>query len=467
MELRLVSASLLLLGSAFAQAPGATPVKPSPAPAAPAAAAPAQDPDKKVQSPEEILKELNGEKERLAREIAYVQERARGLKTMLADKLGQKPREWKSIDAGTNAPAFTPMVPTTPKYARVATPEEMGGRGNDTLLVVNGAAITQRMLDELTTYLAGSAASGDESMRTQRALFELIKIEGIGAAFEQNEAAERVSELVTQLEGGKTIAELAPAVGVVRGSSPEGKLEVTRNSMFGPRLEQVAFATEPGKRARPFRHTEGVVILKVESFAKGATPEQDKVVASALLVPYTPDPQVLTKAMTAVNTAQVDILVRDEMVLAKLPQMFRKPAPMAAPAPGDAARLQQELEQLGRDIATLQQQGGDEAQAKLKVLNQRHAELKEQLRAAMTGAADGDGTTTSPDNAVLRQQLEAIAARMATLQGKTDDASKQQLEGLKQAYEALKVQLQGGGNPQVEKPIDIKPAPTQPPVKKN
>ena len=60
----------------------------------------------------------------------------------------------------------------------------------------------------------------------------------------------------------------------------------------------------------------------------------------------------------------------------------------------------------------------------------------------------------------------SIAARMKELQDKTDEGSKQQLDGLKKAYEAIKAQLMNG-NAQVEKPIEIKAAPVQPPVKKN
>lgn len=469
MELRLVTVSLLLLGTtALAQTPPApTPIQPAVPgqPLAPnATQAPAQDPDKKQQSPEQILKDLAAEKERLAREIAYVQEHAKNQKAMLAQKLAPKPQHWKAIDAGVSAPAFQPMTPMTPRFARLATTEEMANRSNDTLLLVNGRAVTQGMFDELQQFLAGNPAAGDESRRQQVAMFELIKIEGIAAAFEENETAERVGDLQNQLAAGKSIQELAKSVGVVRGASPEGKLEITRNSMFGPRLEQVAFATAAGQRARPFRHTEGVVILQVDKIEKGASPEQDKVHAAAILVPYSPDAAAVTKAQTAVNTGQIDLLVRDERTMAMLPAMFKKPAtpPMPVLTPDQGQRLQQELDQIGRDMAELQKQDNPEAQQKLKLLNQRQAELMAQLRAADGVSTDGDTTKATVDVGMVKKQLESIAAQLAALQGKTDAASLQQIEGLKKAYETLKAQLGAAAAPAA--PTEIK-VDAKPPVK--
>lgn len=463
MELRLVTVSLLLLGTtAIAQTPPApTPIQPAVPgqPLAPNATQnPSQDPDKKQQSPEQILKDLAAEKERLAREISYVQDHAKNQKAMLAQKLAPKAQNWKAIDAGVSAPAFQPAQPMTPRFARLATAEEMASRSNDTLLLVNGRAVTQGMFDELSHYLAGNPAAGDETRRQQLAMFELIKIEGIAAAFEDNETAERVSDLLNQLAGGKSINELAKAVSVVRGSNPEGKLDVTRNSMFGPRLEQVAFATAEGQRARPFRHTEGVVILQVDKIEKGASPEQDKVHASAILVPYSPDAAAVTKAQTAVNTGQIDVLVRDERTMAMLPSMFKQPTtpPMPMLAPGQGQRLQEELQQLGRDMAELQKQDTPEAQQKLKMLNQRQAELMAQLRAADGVAADGDAAGVKPalDVAMVKKQLESISAQITALQGKTDAASLQQIDGLKKAYEALKAQLGAAETPHA--PTEIK-----------
>lgn len=389
MDLRLVTAAVLLLGtSAFAQLPipGASP-KPAPA---------AQDPDKPQPSPEQVLQELKAERDRLAREIAYVKDRARNAKSLLSDKLANKAPTWKAIDAGTNAPALQPMaMPAAPRLARVATKEELGNHANDTLLIVNGRAIPQRAFDEIMQYLAQSPASGDESLRAQRALFDLIRIEAIASSFEDNEAAERVGGILGQLDGGKTMAEMAKAIGTVPGSSPEGTIEVTRNSVFGPRFEQIAFAAEPGQRVRPFRNANGLVILKVDRFVKGETPDQDKVVGTAIQVPYSPDPQALQKSHLAVNTGQVDILARDQQAFDMLPEMFRRPTGGVAPAPlptqhVDTTAIMKQLEQLGADMAALQNKTDDESKAKLQVLQQQYGELKRQLRSAEAGGQSPD-----------------------------------------------------------------------------
>lgn len=404
MDLRLLPASLLLLGNAA--------IAQIPLPPAGQTPPPAQDPDKPAPTPAEVAKQLQAERDRLAREIAYVQDRAKNAKALLADKLASKPQTFKTIDAGVNAASVPPMAPTQPRAARVATAEELGNHANDTLLIVNGRAIPQKAFDDVVQYLAASPSSGDEPMRAQRALFDLIRIEAVASAFEDNEAAERVGELLGQLDAGKTPAELAKAVGTVPGASPEGKIEVTRNSVFGPRFEQVAFTTEAGKRARPFRNANGLVILHIDSIEKGATPDLDKAIGTAIQVPYSPDQAALQKAHLAVNTGQVDVLARDQKTIDMLPEMFRR---AMTPAPG------QDLIQQGT------------------------VELK------------------PVDNTAAMKQLEQLSAEMAALQGKTDEQSKKRLQALQQQYIDLKVKIRGGSD---EAPVEIKQAPTEP-VKKN
>lgn len=459
MDLRLFTASVLLLGtSAFAQNPLVPGVGQAPAPVA-------QDPDKQAPTPAELQKQLQAERDRLAREIAYVKDRAKNAKALLSDKLGNKAPSFRSIDAGVSAPAVQPMMPTQPRQARVATGEEMGNHGNDTLLVVNNRAVPQGAFDEIMAHLAKSPSGGDEAMRAQRALFDLIRIEAIASSFEDNEAAERVGDLLGQLDAGKPIADLAKAVGVVPGSSPEGKLEVTRNSVFGPRFEQVAFATEAGKRARPFRNANGIVILHVDSFVKGENPDLDKVVGTAIQVPYTPDQPTLQKAHSAVNMGQVDVLARDQKTLDMLPEMFRRSQAPMTPAVVDTAAIAKQIEQLAKDIGALQDKPDDESKRKLQLLQQQLAQLQAAMRSADAGDAAAAGTlpVKTVDQTATMKQLEAVSARMAALQGKTDEASKQQLQALQQQYMQLKMQLRSGTE---QAPDEIKVVP-QPPVKKN
>ncbi len=388
MDLRLVTASLLLLGTAaMAQLP--TP----PAPVIPTTT-PAQDPDKPKQTPADAVKELTSERDRLAREIAYAQERAKNGKAFLASKFSAKPQAFKSIDAGVTAPPMPVMqMPAQPRTARLATKDEIASHTDDTMLIVNGRALPQGVFDQVMAYLAATPASGDESARAQRALFDLVRIEAVASSFEENEAAERVGGIQAELEAGKSIAELAKSVGTVPGANADGRIEVTRNSAFGPRFEQIAFSTEAGKRTRPFRNAMGIVILQVESMEKGASPELDKVIATALQVPYTPEAEALQKSHLAVNTGQVDIFARDQKALDLLPEMFRRPAPMMQPAPTQGVNvevIQKQMKQLMEDMKALQGSVDPDAVKKLQIMQQQYDMAKQQLRAAEAAGTSFD-----------------------------------------------------------------------------
>lgn len=385
MELRLFLVSALLLGtSSVAQVPVP--------PAGQNPPATKQDPDKPQKSPADEVKDLAAEKERLLREIAYAKERALGAKKTLQTQLTAPAQKFKAIDAGVAVVASPPPMPAQPRprAARVATKEELANHANDTMLVVNGRAIPQSAYDQLMEFLATNPGSGDEKMRAQRALYELIRVEAVASSFEENDAAERVGQVFSQLDAGKPMAELVKSFGTVPGSTPEGRLEVTRNSVFGPRLEQVAFATQVGKRSRAFRNQNGLVILQVDSIDKGASADLDRVLCQAVQIPYAQEPEAIQKAQLAVNTGQIDILTRDEQVLAMLPEMFRQVAaaaqPAVQPAPvkaaNDMAALTAQLEALQAEIAKLQGKTDPESKRLLQTLEGQYAQVKAALRSA-------------------------------------------------------------------------------------
>lgn len=379
MPLRITLVSVLLLGSsAFAQEQK-------------------QDPDKPQPTPVDVARDLTAERDRLLREINYVKDRAKNGKSTLAARLASPAQNFRSIDAGKMV-QIAPPVPTAPlrpRAARIATPDEMGNHAADTMLVVNGRAIATADYEGLVQFMAGSPAAGDEKARSQRALYELIQNEAIASAFEENEAAEKVGDLFGQLDAGKPIAELAKAIGVVPGATPEGRVDVTRNSQFGPRFEQAAFTTAAGKRARAFRNQNGLVILQVDSVEKGASPELDKVIGTAVQIPYSTDAATLMKAQQAVNTGQMDILVRDQKTLDMLPEIFR---PMAVPAattplapamsPAEVAKLTEQLQQLQTTMEALRGKTDAESVRQLQALEQQYTQLKTMLRAAQARGDD-------------------------------------------------------------------------------
>lgn len=365
---------------ALAQTPPAVP-----APLPPVS--PPQDPDRPVKrTPADELRDLHAERERLRREIAYVRERAKNVRQQLASKFGPRTAAHRAIDAGGVTPP-TPVgpAPTVPRFARVATNDEIANHPADTLLLVNGNPIPQGVFDELMAHLRSSPDSGDEPTMMQRCWYELIRTEAVAGAFPDSDAAERIAEVLANLEAGKSVTEMAQNIGTVPGAAANGQIEIPRNSPLGLRIEQVAFQTPAGKHSRPIRTASGLVVLQVERVEKGANSQLDKVIASAVLVPYSADPVQMQKASLAVNTRQIDLLARDQKVLDSLPPMFKLPAaPQVVQAPEDS-RLQFRMEELNAEIAKLKD-ATDEASVKRRTaLEQEYATTKQRLQALLEG----------------------------------------------------------------------------------
>jgi hypothetical protein len=383
MDLRPAAVFLLALGSVSAQVIPPSPLAPP--------AATTQDPDKPKPTPAQELARLQAERDRLQREIEFVQARGKSQQQFLAEKLRGARPAIRSIDAGTNRPAAAPApTPMAPKMARAATKEEWADFGADTMIVVNGRRISQAAFDELMAWLAQSPGSGDETARAQRATFELIRIEAIASQFPDSEAQGRIAEVEAQLAAGRSMAELAQSVGVVGGGRPDGTLDVTRNSPFGPRLEMIAFRTAPGSRAQPFRNTQGFVLLQVDAIEKGETPEQDRIKATAVQIPYSSDPAAVHKAHLAVNTGQIDILVRDEKILTMLPSLFYRPASLTPQPVLSPDQLRSQIQQLEGDLKNLEQMEGDDAKRKADAIRRHLETLREQLKITMSMIDVGD-----------------------------------------------------------------------------
>lgn len=404
MDHRFFLGTFLTFGASLAaQLPGTIPsVVPPPAGKADAPKAEtAQDPDKTVVTPKQQLEQLSAERQRLEREITYVRGRAKNAKSILAEKLAEHQTTWRSIDAGTSAPKFT--APAAPKMraARVATKEEIEGHGTNTMMLVNGRNVEQGSFDALMHYLAEAPGSTTEEQRAQRAMFELIRNEAVASSFEDHDGDEQMAAALREMDEGKTWAETAKKYGIVNGCDPEGRFEATHNSVFGTIFEQAAFRAQPGQRLRPFQNAAGIVLMQVEKIEKGATPDLDKVIGNAVQIPYSGGPEALQKALVAVTTGQVDILVRDEEVLKMLPPMFQQKAPAVTPVSPDGAPV---------------------APAPVGVI---------------------PATLTPVQRDEMIKKLEGLQAEMTKLQGDTSDAAKQKLKELQTQYAETKAQLRG------------------------
>lgn len=341
------------------------------------------------QTPEEELAALQREKERLLREIDYVKNRVTNAKDLLTAKFATRGLSVRAIDAGRSSTTPVSMPQQAPRHARLMQADERGNYPTDTMLVVNGGVISREAYKLL---VAAENADIDPAVRGQLGLFDLIRIEGTAAAFGEDTRAEQLADLATKLAAGKTVAELVPEFGTLPGAAADGRLEVTRNSRFGPRFEQVAFDLEVGQTSQVFHHHAGFVVLHKDSVEKGATPAVDKVVVHCLQVPYTDTAEELQKVQMQISSAQVDILVAEQETMLLLPAMYRAPEhpPKAAeePAADRAATMQKSLDTLAAEIERVKAAEGDVEKGRLPLLQARYDRLKAELARIESGAAD-------------------------------------------------------------------------------
>ena len=382
MDLRLISASLLLAATtALAQEvpPGSKPPVQEPA---------AQEPAPQKSSGD-IITELQREKARLQREIEYAKSRAKNANKMLAEKLGKRGQSFGSIDAGTNMPARP--QPMAMKKARLINESERVNYGDDVMLVVDGLEVRQPEFDGLLTYMQSLSNTGDDAMRSQRIMFELIRVYSVAAAFPENAAEAEITDIYGQLQSGTPMADVVKRHGAVLGAKEDGTVVVTRNSFLGTKFEAMAFGLKEGETSRPFRNVFGYVIIAAEKIEKGSTPELDKVTASAVQVRYSGDQTKLNEAQAAASRGQVEVLVRDEQVLAMLPAMY-KPMPATPSKPVDPRS------QLTRQLQAVQ--------ARIKQLE--------------SGQVESANPKTELD--ALKKQVEALTKAIADLPTPGDDA---------------------------------------------
>lgn len=388
MDLRLAVGSLLfLVATAIAQE--ATPVQPKP-----------QDPDKPQQSVQDQINELTKEKQRLLREIQYAEARATNAKALLREKCVPSKLTYRSIDAGVLAPPPT-VAPSKvlPIPARVGTQDELAAFGPEVMVLVNGSPIHKSQFDTVMNYLRTLPNSGDDTQRAQRVLMEMIRTEVACSAFADSDARAKAIEVRQQLAAGKPVAELAKAHAVIPGAAPEGRIEVTRNSVLGAVIEQAAFATKVGERAEPIRTALGMVVLQVASFEKGTANELDKVQVDAILVPFTDDQVSLDKVLDSAMNGQVQLLVRDESTLNQLPAIFRaRPAAATAkPRPVELDTLRRTLKELGDEMANLQRATDEGSKARLKELTMQYEKTKQALKNLSERGSDAGGVEIKKD----------------------------------------------------------------------
>jgi hypothetical protein len=364
------------------------------------------DPDRPAPTQAEELAKLEREKERLLREIDYVKNRVSNAKDLLTRKFAKRTLSVREIDAGRSNMAQPATPPTAPRHARLMQEDELNSHPADVMMLVGGNPVTRQAFDALVAHQSDKIAP---EMRGQMALYELIRIEGAAAEFTEGEVEGVLSEVATKLAAGQSVAELAPTYGILAGSAEDGRIEVTRNSRFGPRLEQIAFELEDGATSRPFRHHAGVVVLHRDSLEKGASPELDKVVAHALHIPYTNEPEQLLKVQRAISTAQIEIVVRDKETMMLLPIVFRDAEYMPKPQPDGAGNLevlQKTLEALKAEIKSAEASDNEVDKGRLPMLQSRFERLQKEIDGLTEQLRAEQGTDEVPQDEMSRRPVK-------------------------------------------------------------
>ncbi|MEY4673887.1 MAG: PPIC-type domain [Planctomycetota bacterium] len=315
-----------------------------------------QGPPTAEESPMAKLSQLEQEKARLEQELRFLQERTKqgAMSRMLQDKIANRKLELRAIDAGSTpsaAPAAVQNLAPTgmePKVARVAGPDEVGSMPADVLMTINGRSVTSKDLAELVEYQKAFAASGNDELRNARAVVELLRIETAHAKFAESaeKALEAAQQALKMLDGGKPFGDVAKQFSKMPGADNGGELGwVTRNSYHGLAIERMGFTTKVGTHSGIFRSPLGYTILQVGKFEKGEhapqvseVPEEgsedqkaankdprdrDKLQAKIILIPYGNDLAEVRNTQNDVAMGNLDIVVRNDEVMAMLPAMFR------------------------------------------------------------------------------------------------------------------------------------------------
>lgn len=363
-----------------------------PAPAQPPAVPEPQDPvPAPVLTPAERIDQLKKRKQQLQEEIEFTRKHISTASEQLVKKLQRGEPEFSIIDAGKppTLAAATPRAITERRYASVGTAEQMTTDGTVHMIVANGQPITEADYEAVLGYLQSFSSAGTDAMRSQRALFDMIRIAAIAGEFVEAVPNIGVEPTLAALAAGEmTFAEAIAKHGSVQGADPEGALVVTRNSHLGASFERVAFTTPEGETSEPFRTTRGIAVVHVDKIVKGDEPQGDTVECHVLEFPYSKDAGKLQQASFKVNSSQIDILVRDEDVLELLPQMFKKPAPPPSPQ----ERMQRQLLMLDEQLTKLKAQDDPSLAERIQAIEAQIETIKERL------ATMGDEAAADSDN---------------------------------------------------------------------
>lgn len=194
------------------------------------------------------------------------------------------------------------------------------------VLVIDKVQVHESEIMELAKYFA-SYSGGAADQQVERAIKELLKVKVIEGGI----GAEKVAELRKKIDklradaaaAGADFGAIAKANSHCPSKDQGGSLgQFGRQSMVAP-FAMHAFTTPVGQVSPVFATNFGYHFVKVTGKQKGATPGEDQVTASHVLLMFDKDQSKMSEFMNRLQQGQADIAVRNDTWRQKLPASLR------------------------------------------------------------------------------------------------------------------------------------------------
>jgi hypothetical protein len=194
------------------------------------------------------------------------------------------------------------------------------------VMIVDKVQVHESEIMELAKYFAGYDG-GSADKQVERSIKELMRVKVIEAGI----GADKVSALRKQIDklradaaaAGADFGAIAKANSHCPSKDQGGSLgQFGRQSMVAP-FALHAFSTPVGQVSPVFATNFGYHFVKVTGKQKGATPAEDQVTASHVLIMFDQDQSKMSQYMNRLQQGQAEIAVRNDEWRKKLPASLR------------------------------------------------------------------------------------------------------------------------------------------------
>lgn len=281
----------------------------------------AQNPpqEKSTQDVLNPLAELQAELERAKIELATTKKLAAegGLPTVVRPFFTTRALEARSVQV-----TIKPAEPTVPVdvaapatgSVRLMTADEKASLGEEVVALADSQPIKRSEVEEMAKYYGSNPGDQSEDDLKRQALRALIVQKASLAAFKDKAPAAqaKMAEIEKELAGGADFAELAKKHSQCPSAAQGGDLGFFGRGGMDATFEKTSFTLKMGSVSPAIQSAFGYHLIKATGFKKGATPGEDQVQASHILVMFDSDQQVVRTAMMNAMNGRCALAFRDE-----------------------------------------------------------------------------------------------------------------------------------------------------------